>query len=192
MTGKTKVTDRVRVKSGSVMQLMHSEGGVSLEQKTIVENGILLQGSIQLKILYITGEDENPYGCMRAVIPYNYILEVPDISSEDLGDVWAEVEQLQVTMLDGEEMDVKAVLRFSTVVFQQIPMEVIGQVNVSALNADKMRDLPGMAIYVVKSGDNLWNIGKKYYVPVDTLRSLNGLESDELKVGQKLLIAKGM
>jgi len=192
MTGKTKVTDRIRVKNGSVLQLMHSEGGVSLEQKTIVENGILLQGSIQLKILYITGEDENPYGCMRAVIPYKYVLEVPDISSEDLGDVWAEVEQLQVTMLDGEEMDVKAVLRFSTVVFQQIPTEVISQVNVSMLDADKMRDLPGMAIYVVKSGDNLWNIGKKYYVPVDTLRSLNDLESDELKVGQKILIVKGM
>ena len=43
----------------------------------------------------------------------------------------------------------------------------------------------------VKQGDNLWNIGKRYYVPVDTLRSLNDLASDELQVGQKLLIVKG-
>lgn len=192
VTGKTKVTDRVRVKSGSVMQLIHSEGAVVLEQKSIVENGILLQGSIQLKIMYITGEDENPYGCTRAMIPYKYMLEVPDIASEDLGDVRAEIEQLQVTMLDGEEMDVKAVLRFSTVVFKQISMEVISQVDVSELDTNRMRDLPGMAIYMVKSGDNLWNIGKKYYVPVDTLRRLNELESDELQVGQKLLIVKGM
>ena len=48
-----------------------------------------------------------------------------------------------------------------------------------------------MVVYMVKAGDNLWNIGKKYYVPVDNLRSLNGLESDELKAGQKLLIVKG-
>ena len=192
VTGKTKITDRVRVKSGSVMQLVHSEGDVSLEQKSIVENGILLQGSIQLKIMYITGEDENPYGCTRALIPYKYTLEVPDISPEDLGEVQAEVEQLQVTMLDGEEMDVKAVLCFSTVAFQQIPVEVISRVDVSELNTMKMRDMPGIIIYVVKSGDNLWNIGKKYYVPVDSLRSLNNLESDELKVGQKLLVVKGM
>ena len=54
-----------------------------------------------------------------------------------------------------------------------------------------MSSLPGMVVYMVKDGDNLWNIGKKYYVPVDTLRELNALDSDELKTGQKLLIVKG-
>ena len=103
----------------------------------------------------------------------------------------AEVEQLQVTMLDGEEMDVKAVLSFSTVVFKTIPVELISAVNVSELDSGKMSSLPGMVVYMVKDGDNLWNIGKKYYVPVDALRELNGLDSDELKAGQKLLIVKG-
>ena len=103
----------------------------------------------------------------------------------------AEVEQLQVTMLDGEEMDVKAVLSFSTVVFKTIPVELISAANVSELDSGKMSSLPGMVVYMVKDGDNLWNIGKKYYVPVDALRELNGLDSDELKAGQKLLIVKG-
>lgn len=44
---------------------------------------------------------------------------------------------------------------------------------------------------MVKAGDNLWNIGKKYYVPVDNLREINELSSDELKPGQKMLIVKG-
>ena len=107
--------------------------------------------------------------------------------------VWvhAEVEQLQVTMLDGEEMDVKAVLCFSTVVFKSVPVELISQVTVSELDSGKMSSLPGMVVYVVKDGDNLWNIGKKYYVPVDSLREMNSLDSDELKAGQKLLIVKG-
>lgn len=191
VTGKTKVTDRIRVKNGTVLQLWHSEGNVTLEQKKVVENGILLQGSIQLKIIFITGRDENPYGCTRAVVPYSYLLEVPGITTDDLSEVCAEVEQLQVSMLDGEEMDVKAILRFSTVVFQQIPMDIISQVNVTELDYIKMSGMPGIVIYMVKSGDNLWNIGKKYYVPVETLRLLNDLDGDELKVGQKLLIVKG-
>ena len=93
-------------------------------------------------------------------------------------------------MLDGEEMDVKAVLCFSTMVFQSMPMEFISEINVAELDSGKMSSLPGMVVYMVKPGDNLWNIGKKYYVPVDNLRRLNGLESDELKTGQKLLIVK--
>lgn len=191
VTGKTKVTDHVHVNGSAVLQLLHSEGAVALEQQTTVENGILLQGSVQVKVMYITGEDDSPYGSAQAQIPYQYTLEVPDIAPEDMGKVRAEVEQIQVTMLDGEEMDVKAILCFSTVVFKSISVELITGINVSELDGNKMSSLPGMVIYMVKDGDNLWNIGKKYYVPVDSLRELNGLDSDELKVGQKLLIVKG-
>lgn len=191
VTGKTKVTDHIHMKVGNVLQLLHSEGTVTPEQQTVVENGILLQGSLTVKIMYITGEDDAPYGCAQAQIPYKYTLEVPDIAPEDTDTVHAEVEQLQVTMLDGEEMDVKAVLCFSTVVFKSVPVELISQVSVASLDTGKMSNLPGMVVYMVKDGDNLWNIGKKYYAPVDTLRRLNGLETDELKAGQKLLIVKG-
>ena len=191
VTGKTKVTDRIHVAEGSVLQLLHSEGTVSLEQQSIVENGILLQGSMQIKVMYITGDDDSPYGCAQAQIPYQYTLEVPDIAPEDMGKVHAEAEQRQVTMLDGEEMDVKAVLSLSTAVFKNIPVNLIGEVKVGELDSGRMSSLPGIVIYMVKEGDNLWNIGKKYYVPVDTLRELNALENDELRPGQKLLIVKG-
>lgn len=44
-------------------------------------------------------------------------------------------------------------------------------------------------IHTVKSGDNLWDISKKYGVSVEQIRKLNGLNSKAvLKVGQKLII----
>lgn len=193
VTGKTKVTGHVRIEKGNapIMQLLHSEGKVTLDHQTTVENGILLQGSLQIKVMYITGDDENPYVCTKAMIPYQYTLDVPDIAVGDMGKVHAEVEQLQVNMLDGEEMDVKAVLSFATTVFQNIPTELISEVNISDIDGAKLSGLPGMVIYMVREGDNLWNIGKKYYVPVAVLKELNGLGNDELKAGQKLLIVKG-
>ncbi len=193
VTGKTKVTDHVRVADGKapILQLLHSEGRVALDHQSTVENGILLQGGLTVKVMYITGDDEVPYVSTQAMIPYQYTLDVPDIKPEDMGKIHAEIEQLQVNMLDGEELDVKAVLSFTTTVFQNIPMELIGEVTVTDIDSAKLGSLPGMVIYMVREGDNLWNIGKKYYVPVDTLRELNGLTSDELKAGQKLLIVKG-
>lgn len=192
VTGKTKVADHVKAGGGvPILQLLHSEGHVSLDHTNVVESGILLQGSLTVKVMYITGDDAMPYVSTQIMLPYEYTLDVPDIAPEDMGKVHAEVEQIQVNMLDGEELDVKAVLTFTTTVFQSIPMQLIGDVTVSDIDSAKLSSLPGMVVYTVHQGDNLWNIGKKYYVTVDTLRELNGLGIDELKVGQKLLIVKG-
>lgn len=194
VNGKTKVTDHIRIKNGSagILQLLHSEGSVALEDQEVTENGIRISGSLQVQVMYITGDDESPYANVQAQIPYQYTLEVADISAEDMSKVHADLEQLQVTMLDGEEMDVKAILAFSTTVFQKMPVELIQDVQITDLDTAKLGGLPGMAIYMVRPGDNLWNIGKKYYVPVGTLREMNNLASDELKAGQKLLIVKGI
>ena len=191
VTGKTKVADHVKTGGVPVLQLLHCEGQVSLDHQSVVENGILLQGGLCIKVMYITGDDAVPYVSTQVLLPYEYTLDVQDIASQDMGRVHAEVEQLQVNMLDGEELDVKAVLAFTTTVFQNIPMQLISDVMIKDLDTAKLGSLPGMVIYMVQPGDNLWNIGKKYYVPVDTLRELNNLASDELKTGQKLLVVKG-
>ena len=43
-------------------------------------------------------------------------------------------------------------------------------------------------IYVVKSGDSLYSIAKKFNVSVDSLKSANNLQNNLISVGQKLVI----
>ncbi|MCX8022326.1 MAG: LysM peptidoglycan-binding domain-containing protein [Syntrophorhabdaceae bacterium] len=42
--------------------------------------------------------------------------------------------------------------------------------------------------YVVKKGDNLYSIAKKFKTTADKLKQLNGLKSDKLKLGQQLIV----
>lgn len=44
--------------------------------------------------------------------------------------------------------------------------------------------------YVVKSGDSLWKIASLHKLTVDELKEMNGLETDSIKVSQKLLVKK--
>ncbi len=45
-------------------------------------------------------------------------------------------------------------------------------------------------IYVVKSGDSLYSIAKKFETTVQELKELNGLSSNALQIGQELIIPK--
>ncbi len=44
--------------------------------------------------------------------------------------------------------------------------------------------------YIVKAGDTLWSIAKKYNLSVDELKKLNNLSSNMLNIGQKLITSK--
>ena len=46
----------------------------------------------------------------------------------------------------------------------------------------------GTIEYIVQAGDTLWAIARKYGTTVDVLKSLNGLDSDLLRIGQKLKV----
>lgn len=43
-------------------------------------------------------------------------------------------------------------------------------------------------VHVVRSGESLWSIARKYDTTVKTLKKINGLESDRLRAGQKLVV----
>ena len=59
--------------------------------------------------------------------------------------------------------------------------------NESNMGTDIETETEGI-IYVVKPGDSLWSISKKYNIDVNQLKSSNGLTSNLLTIGQELVI----
>lgn len=57
-------------------------------------------------------------------------------------------------------------------------------------DSEKIEGLPSLAVYVVREGDSLWDIGKRYYVPVAALREANGMPGNEIKAGDRILIIR--
>ena len=57
-------------------------------------------------------------------------------------------------------------------------------------SADSTGDDGNDNYYVVKSGDTLWSIARKYNLSVNDLKALNNLSSNVLSVGQRLIVGK--
>ena len=140
----------------------------------------------------ITENDESDYESTREQNRYEYTKNVQGVTGTDQAEVHSELEQLQVNLLEGEELDVKAVLSFSTTVMKNIPLEASEGVEEQEIDSNVLAGLPSAVIYIAAPGDDLWSIGRKYHMPVKTVRELNALESDELRPGQKVLLVKGL
>lgn len=193
ITGKTKVTGLLPVREDDKMlQVLHGDADVRLSDVKVREGGMAVRGSLSVKALYVTGDDARPYGCLRTVLPFEYGLEIPGMTQGDVPEcLQAKAEHLGIAMQGDAEVSVKAILCFSVSVFRERQEEVAGELSEAETDPERMASIPAMTAYVVKPGDDLWSIGKHYYVPVRSIMEDNELSEEEVNPGQKLLIIKG-
>jgi LysM repeat protein len=93
-------------------------------------------------------------------------------------------------MIDGEEVELKAVISLDTIAFSMKEGRLITDVEEKPCDYEKRKEIPGIAGYVVGKGDTLWNIAKIYGSTPEEIKKTNNLTEGELKEGQKLLIMK--
>ena len=68
-------------------------------------------------------------------------------------------------------------------------IKMLGDVNMRLLKSPLM--MPGKEYYVIQSGDYLQKIAKKYNTTVALLKEMNGMETDTIRAGARLLVFNG-
>lgn len=189
---KARITDRIRLGSGNprVLQICHGSGTVKIDDTQITSEGILADGVIEVEFLYISADDLRPLQAMKSAVPFSQLIEVRGITPKSIFEIRPGLEQIGVMMLDAEEIELKAGLRLNTIVFDPVSDPVITGLTVNEPDLEKLQAMPGLIGYVVREGDTLWEIAKRYDTTMDTIREVNGLESDQIHSGDRLLIIK--
>ena len=144
--GKTKIADRLKIKPTQprVLQLCHNKAEIIIDDVEIVENGVEVSGEIVVKILYITSEDKAPFASLVGSIPFTYQLDAPNICEECQVRVRGHVEQINVTMIDSEEFDVKVVVCFNVIAFCNTDEKVVAGVEEKDFDTAKMSERPSI------------------------------------------------
>ncbi len=189
---KARITDRIRLGSGNprVLQICHGSGTVKIDETQITSEGIMADGVIEVELLYISADDLRPLQAMKSAVPFSQLIEVRGITPESIFEIRPGLEQIGVMMLDAEEIEIKAGLRLNTIVFDPVSEPVITDLTVNEPDMEKLQSMPGLIGYVVREGDTLWDIARRYYTTMDTIREINGLESDQLHPGDRILMIK--
>ncbi len=189
---KVRVSDTIKIPNTQprILQICHASGEIKVDEINPVNNGLEVNGVLEVQILYICADDSRPINSIKGMIPFTQTIEVKDIKSTSSFNVKSAVEQLSVMMLDSEEIEVKSGIGLNAIVFDSITEPIITDIEVADVDYEKLQSMPSIIGYTVKSQDTLWNIAKQYYTTIDRILELNGLENDNIKIGDKLLIMK--
>ena len=191
-SSKCRLTDRVEVKEtqGKVLQICHSMGRVKIDKSAIVDDGILVEGIVLLKVLYIIGNDDMPFYSMETIIPFTHVAEARGITKDCTYFLRTDMEQLSTTMVDSNELEVKATVGINVLVLNSREEMIIEKVEEQPLDRNKIQNMPGITVYMTAAGDTMWDIAKRFYTTVDEICRINELEGEEVKPGQPLLLVK--
>ncbi len=189
---KIRLNDRIKITGNQpeILQVCHAAGGIKVDDIELTDNGLDVNGILEVQILYICADDNKPLNSLKGIIPFTQTIEAKGIKPTSIYRVKPALEQLSVMMLDGEEIEVKAGIGLNAIVFDSITEPIITDIDSYDLDYEKLQGMPSIVCYIVKNNDNLWNIAKKYYTTMDRIRELNGLEDNNLKTGDKLIIMK--
>ena len=188
--GKTKLAEQVKLPAGEegIVEICHADGTVRVEETQYTENAAIIVGTLFLAVLY-QGREERLFS-FSIELPFSYELEAANVTQACCHRLTAALEQLAVTRLAADELDVKAVLSFALTAICSSQEEVIKEVTASEGDAADRKAMPGIVVHIARANEELWGLGKKYYVPLQRLRELNHLSSDTLKEGEKILIVR--
>ena len=81
----------------------------------------------------------------------------------------------------GSVVEVKAVLAFHSFIRRQLWQNVITDMEALPFDMEKIGKEPGITGYIVKEGDELWDLAKQYRTTTERIQAANGLNNGEIK-----------
>lgn len=173
-----------------ILQILGHQANLQDQRCKAVEQGILCEGNLEIQVLYVTGDDRQPFGSMGFLVPYSQLIEIPEMQKEDSWKVHETLEQVFLTMPDSGRIEVRGTITFHACVMQQCQITNMTGIEAKPYDLESYKNAPGMTIHFVQPQETLWSIAKENRTTVEELKKLNDLTVEEVTPGQKLLLLK--
>lgn len=191
-SSKCRVSERIRLKKeqARVLQICNSSGSIRVDSVKPADDGLYVEGAVVVSLLYAALDDKEPLQVIEGILPFSHKIEAPGITESCTWQLECAVEQLGAVMSNSEEIEIKAVLSLDALIMRQLEAEIITGITSKPYDLEAVKALPGIVGYVVKPGDTLWKIAKKFYSTVDSIKMINELKDDKIHPGDKLVLMK--
>lgn len=168
-----------------MMQVENTWGDVMIENISVVDGVIEINGVIDSEIMYLSGEDNSPMQIVEERVPFMQRVEVDGIRENDDIYVQGNVEEVDFQIYSGKEGELISRVILKIVVKRNKVGVAVVDIEIGEMESNEKRGA-GAVIYTVQGDDSLWEIAKTHNTTVAEVMGMNGI--DEVREGESVLI----
>ena len=135
-------------------------------------------------------DDTEPMRSLTGAVPFSHMVEADNINEDCVYEMTPGIEQLNTVMMGNDQVEVRGIVSLDALVLSKVEEPMIISAQEQPLQEEKIEAMPGIVGYIVKKGDTLWDVAKKFYTTQEAVMKANNLPSTDLKPGQRILLVK--
>lgn len=167
-------------------EILYCHGDACITEKKIVEDKVIVEGILNVCVVYSTHDKGNKYICTAyEEIPFNCGLETLGAKIHMQCMAKVDLEELECD-IKGRDIKVKGLVNVYCRVNYSVNREFL--IDLAKGEGEIPMKKASITIYVVQNGDTLWKIAKKYNTTVESLLKINELDGDDIKIDSKIII----
>ena len=154
----------------------------------ISESKITFNGDIVLNFIY---DSENIVNSRKVKVPFEVSIENRYNNSNINVDYEISLKNIKYDFKSDETIQLEVIMQINTKISNNINLNIIDNLQINDKNNTDNEDYDSLILYIVKPGDTIWKIAKRFNSTVNDISRVNGIEdSNKIDVGQKLYIPK--
>ncbi|MGL5616889.1 MAG: DUF3794 and LysM peptidoglycan-binding domain-containing protein [Sarcina sp.] len=166
--------------------IMNIKGEVIAVDSKIINGNIMIEGILKADVIYKSNNSELLIGKIEGEVAFNSMIEVPKAKEGMKCNLKVNLENIQGN-IEANTIAVKAVVDLKAKVYDSEEKEYVKHILES--EEEKIIKNASIIIYIVQTGDCLWDLAKKYKTSIGDICKVNSLDAEEeLKIGEKLII----
>lgn len=187
---KEVVKMKIDKTKGQLLQICNSQAEIKIENILVRDNSLKAIGKIKTCIIYISSDDRHPICCQCRESNFEHGIDAEGIEGNDEYFLNWKVEQVNANMINADEVEIKAVIALEAIVFKKVEQNFVTEINQEPVDMEALNSAPVLKGYIVQKGDTLWKLAKENYTTIEKIMTVNNLENETIKKGDRLLIIK--
>ncbi len=185
---KKQIHEKIEIKEMENKQIVNVDVNPIIENRENFSNSILYTGILEID--FILANEDLQIEMRHNKIPFDYTINDVNDAENMNNIIDMEVANQDFVIQEGGSVTANVDLLINSNMHRSANINVMNEIQIDGEKEEKDYNL---VIYLVKSGDTLWNIAKNYGSTIQDILKVNKIENqDKIYSGQKLFIPRYM